>query len=61
MIKTEIITDCDMTAVTEALNKIYNEHKVIDVKFSTDTSEFNMYYTVLIIYEVNDSQQQENH
>lgn len=57
MIKTNIITDCDMSAVTEALNEIYNKYKVLDVKFSTDTTEFNMYYTVLIVYEVNENEQ----
>lgn len=57
MIKTNIITDCDMSAVTEALNEIYNKYKVLDVKFSTDTTEYHMYYTVLIIYEVNETEQ----
>lgn len=55
MIKTNIITDCDMSAIAEALNEIYNKHKVLDLKFSTNTSEFHMYYTVLIIYEVNEN------
>lgn len=57
MIKTNIITDCDMSAITETLDEIYNKHRVLEVKFCTDTSEFNMYYTVFIVYEVNENEQ----
>lgn len=51
-VKTEIISDTDSVEVSMKVSQIYEEHNVLAIKFSTDTDSMYMYYTVLIVYEV---------
>ena len=58
-VKTAIISDTVSVNVCMKVSEIYENHKVIDMKFTTTTDSMYMYYTVLIVYEVLEEEDEE--
>lgn len=59
IIRSAIIQETNSVEVDKQVEDIYNRYKVIDMKFSTATDSMYMYYTVLIVYEVLEEEDEE--